>query len=453
MTRLYWRLLIWFCLANVVTLVVSVLVTRHLTRELLQREPDWSTIAQQSVTLAGQHDPHALLAWHAQLRRQHTEISLIAPDGTPRLPLPPPLRRHLAALTGSPAVVLHPRPGLTLAGLTVTADDGQTWHFVAAHFAGPPAHGHLWLAFAIEILVSLLVIGAVGWWVARSISRPVSAVQSAARRVANGDLRARVDAPMTQARDELGQLARDFDLMASRIETLVERQRSVLQDVSHEFRSPLARLSVALELARHDAGTELPSLARADREIARLDRLIGEVLELSRMEDQLPGLARSRLDLAALARARAAEAQPEIAARGLQLHLQLAEGVAVDGSEVLLGRALDNLLSNAIKFSPRDAPLWLRLRKDGAHALIEVADSGPGVPAAELAALFRPFFRGSNAPRAEGQGLGLAIVARVVAAHGGDCLAENRPEGGLRVTLRLPGSLSDLTDRSDKHAS
>lgn len=442
MTRLYWRLLLWFCIANVVTLLVSVFVTQHIARQLYQHETDWQAIAQQTVSMI---DPQtfepqtAMRPWREQLRRRGIGIGLIDDNGRMLLKPPRIVLRHLVQLEGSPTVTLHPRRGMTLVGLEIDGPSGRNWHFFAAQFQRPSGPHHLWLPFLIEILVSLLVIGAVGWRVARSISQPVYAVQNAARRMANGDLSARVASPLTAARDELGQLARDFDHMAARVQSLVERQRSVLQDVSHEFRSPLARLGLALELARSDAGDiELPSLDRAEREIGRLDRLIGEVLELARMEDQLPGMARQPFDLAELARERLNEAQPEADARKLKLQFDAGSGaVAIDGSRILLGRAIDNLLSNAIKFSPRGGTVTVAVRDAGA-LLIEVADSGPGVPPAELESLFRPFFRGSNAARADGQGLGLAIVSRVVTAHGGQCQAENRADGGLRVTLTLP---------------
>ncbi len=444
MTRLYWRLLLWFCVANVVTLLVSVFVTQHIARQLYQHEVDWPTIAQQTLSKIDPQvaDPQAALhPWLAQLRQRHILIGLIDADGRVLVPPPHIIKRHFAQLQDSPSVVMHLHRGVVLTGLDIDGPDGKTWQFYAAQFPRPPGERHRWLPFLIEILVSLLVIGAVGWWVARSISRPIYAVQGAARRMAHGDLTARVAQPLTDRRDELGLLARDFDHMASRVQSLVERQRSVLQDVSHEFRSPLARLGVALELARSDAGDiDLPSLDRAEREIGRLDRLIGEVLELARMEDQLPGMAKQPFDLTALAQERLTEAQADAEARKVRLQLQGTAGQSLDGSRVLLGRAIDNLLSNAIKFSPADGVVKLSVQTDAADANITVSDNGPGVPPTELDSLFRPFFRGSNAVRAEGQGLGLAIIARIVAAHGGRCHAENLTAGGLRVVLTLPQS-------------
>lgn len=443
MTRLYWRLLLWFCLANVVTLLVSVFVTQRIAQQLYRQAIDWPMIARQTIDAIEPQavDPlKAIRPLRLMLRRRHIEIGLIDDQGHVWVDPPHSIWRHLTELGESAAVRLHPRPGITLVSLALDGPNGKLWRFYAAQYPRPPDPNHLWLPFLIEILVSLLVIGGVGWRVARGISGPVGAVQRAARRVADGDLTARVDPPLTETPGELGQLARDFDHMASRIQSLVERQRTVLQDLSHELRSPLARLGVALELARGDAGdVVLPALDRAEREIDRLDRLIGEVLELARMEDRIPGMLRSRLDVGALLRERVAEAAYDATGRGIRLLTEATDGLYISGSAILLGRAIDNLLSNAIKFTPPGGEIRVALSSHDDQIELNVEDSGPGVPAADLPSLFRPFFRGGNASRAEGQGLGLAIVSRIVSAHAGYCSVENFAPHGLRVRLTLPG--------------
>jgi len=212
----------------------------------------------------------------------------------------------------------------------------------------------------------------------------------------------------------------------------------VLQDVSHELRSPLARLQLILELARQESGSgAVAHFERAEHEIARLDLLIGELLALSRMEGDLPGMTRDPVDLAALAGDCLAEAELDAAAHGIQLRLDVAGLLETSGNAQLLARALDNLLSNAIKYAAGGEVL-LRLARNGDRAELSVRDHGPGVPEADLPKLFRPFFRGANAVRAEGHGLGLAIVERIARAHGGQATAVNAPGGGLCVTLSLP---------------
>jgi signal transduction histidine kinase len=291
----------------------------------------------------------------------------------------------------------------------------------------------------IEILVSLLVIGVVSWLIARSMGKPVEQLQRVVRRVAAGDLSARIGGPLAQSPDELGQLARDFDHMANRIESLVERNRWLLRDISHELRSPLARLQLALELGRDEAQPSVqPYFDRASREILRLDELITEMLALSRAEEGAAGMAPEPVDLAELARDRLAEAKMELDNRGLRASLEAPETAVVEGHPVLLGRALDNLISNAIKFSGAGGEIQIRVMPAGQSMQLSVEDRGPGVPEAELPQLFSPFYRGSNGLRANGQGLGLAIVERIVQVHGGRCLAANREGGGLSMTLQLP---------------
>lgn len=441
--HLFWRLLLWFCLANIVTLVVSVGVTHHIVRQFYAQQADWETLAARTVALyppAAEHPGEALKAWRDELRRRQIGIGLLDAHGEVRVWPPRIVLHNRAALSAGNYVVLHPRPGITLAGVAVTGPDGAQWRFVGAQF--PPHNAQLrWLAFGVEILVSLFVIGLVGWWVARSIGRPVGAVQDAARRFARGELAVRVGASVTARHGELGQLGRDFDDMAERIQSLLERQRGVLQDVSHELRSPLTRLGLTLELARAEAGAKAqPALDRAEREIARLDRAIGEVLELSRMEVQLPGMTHERLDFAALVAERIRDLDEENGVDASRWAPDLTPGAFVLGNPVLLARAVDNLLSNATKYSPAGATIDVRVGLQAEAVWLEVADRGPGVPEADLDSLFRPFFRGGNAARVAGSGLGLAIVARIVSAHGGRCAVRNRDGGGLCVRLEVPSA-------------
>jgi signal transduction histidine kinase len=382
----------------------------------------------------------AVAAWARPLQRRGIHIALLE-NGHNLLmtPLPPEMEEYLLQLQRDPEIILHPTPEVTLVGMDVGSDERGPLRFVAMRAPQRGLMPHMQLPMLIEILVSLLVIGVVSWLIARSMGKPVEQLQQAVRRVAAGDLTARIGAPLTDSKDELGQLARDFDHMAHRIESLVERNRWLLRDVSHELRSPLARLQMALELGRGEAQSSVqPYFDRASREILRLDELIAEMLALARAEEGAAGMAAEPVDIGELARERLAEAQMELDSRGLRASLDGVETLKVEGYPVLLGRALDNLISNAIKFSPPGSEIQLRVDALEQGAQISVEDRGPGVPEAELPHLFSPFYRGSNGLRANGQGLGLAIVERIVQVHGGRCLAVNREGGGLSMTLRLP---------------
>lgn len=454
MGPLYRRLLLWFCAANVITLLVSVFVTERIGRYSMGPNPDWAALAQSAdaAYIAGGAD--RLQDWADSTRRQEHLLVSLFENGHSLLdwpPLPPEgergglpehhatalLWRTLPQLLNADSIVLRPASDMMLVGQRVTGSDGVARQMVALR--GPPAPRIRRQVFlGVQVALSLLVIGVVGWWVTRTIARPVAALQQAAQRVAAGDLSARVGGNYPQARDELGVLARDFDHMAERIEALVAHERSVLQDVSHELRSPLARLQLILELARQDDGADAAAqLARADHEIGRLDRLIGELLALSRMEADLPGMTREAVDLAVLAEECLATAELDAQVHHSRLRLDAPQPLEVSGNTQLLGRALDNLLNNAIKYGG-DGEIVVGLRRQGGSAELSVRDHGPGVPEDELPKLFRPFFRGANGIRAEGHGLGLAIVERVARAHGGSVAAANLPGGGLCVTLSLP---------------
>ena len=439
MSPLYRRLLLWFFVANMATLLVSVLVTERIARRAYGVELDWPALAQTADATYIKGGRAALQDWAAMMRREeHVQVTLFE-NGVNLLDWPPipPLMHHLPQLLASDSIVLRPAPEMLLVGQKIVGSDGVPRQLVVLR--GPkPQHARIELLLLVQILLSMLVIGGVGWWVARSIARPVAALQQAAQRMAAGDLSSRVGGRFPQARDELGLLAREFDHMAGRIEALVAHERGVLQDVSHELRSPLARLQLILELARQESGSgAVAHFERAEHEIARLDLLIGELLALSRMEGDLPGMTRDPVDLAALAGECLAEAELDAAAHDIQLRLDVAGLLETSGNAQLLARALDNLLSNAIKYAAGGEVL-LRLARNGDRAELSVRDHGPGVPEADLPKLFRPFFRGANAVRAEGHGLGLAIVERIARAHGGQATAVNAPGGGLCVTLSLP---------------
>ncbi len=441
--NLYARLLLWFVAANIATLLISVFVTERFARDAYRSEPDWTAMAGTANRIYIRDGVEALDEWRERRHRDGIDATLY--EGNQNLlrhPPPPFVRRALDRLLAEDALVLRPRPEVLVIAEKVVGEDGVERRLIAYRGARPPPPRieHLLL---VQLLLSMLVIGALGWWVARSIARPVAAIADATRRMTAGDLAARVGAPWSGRDDELGRLAADFDRMAARIEALIVHERGVLQDVSHELRSPLARLHLLLDLASRAAPeADVSHFSRAEAEITRLDRIIGEALALSRMEADLPGMALERVDLAALLQARAHAFRIEADARQISLELQPAPAsLLVSGSHGLLERAIDNLLSNAIKFSANGGRIELSgILEPGpmAKVVIDIRDHGPGVPDADLAKLSRPFFRGANAARAEGHGLGLAIVERIARAHHGSLSAANADGGGLRVRLILP---------------
>jgi len=247
---------------------------------------------------------------------------------------------------------------------------------------------------------------------------------------------------MAGRRDEIGELGRKFDGMAQKLQVLVGSQNRLLHDVSHELRSPLARLQVAVGLARQNPAQLDTALLRIEREAEKLDALVGEVLTLSRLEAQHVQHAEDYVDVVELLDSVAEDARFEAEGSGRRVVFTS----SVDGELVirargeLLHRAVENVVRNALRYTPPDSAVELYLSKDvatqGLHII--VADSGPGVPESDLATIFDPFFRGEAAGNG-GYGLGLAIARRAIEAHGGRVYARNRGSGGLEIHIELPG--------------
>jgi two-component system, OmpR family, sensor histidine kinase CpxA len=308
-----------------------------------------------------------------------------------------------------------------------------------------------------RLVISLIVSVVVTFGITMVITRPIGSLREAARQLADGNLRARAKWPKGKAKrrsgDELWGLVYDFNEMADRLESLVDAQMLLLRDVSHELRSPLARLSVALELAREEAQPGMEDqLDRIEREAGRLNSLIGQLLSLSHLESttRLPDTLRLSLCdvVAELLPDMDYEAQRRNCGVSFVGGRPIGEPVAglgeVMGSPELLGRAVENIIRNAIAYTAEGTSVEIYLfeenRLGSTFAVLQVRDHGPGVPEAALKSIFRPFYRLdlSRQRSTGGYGVGLAITERAVRLHGGSVTARNANEGGLIVEMRLP---------------
>jgi two-component system sensor histidine kinase CpxA len=272
------------------------------------------------------------------------------------------------------------------------------------------------------------------YWLAYHFSTPVRRMQNAVERFGRGELTARVH---SRRRDELGQLARAFDQMAGRIQVLLGAERRLLLDISHELRSPLARLGVAVELARSGENREA-ALDRIQRESDRLNALVGELLQVTRAEGDPASLRAETVRLDLLLAEVAEDCSIEAHARGSTIAFHAPAPCAVEGDAELLRRAVENVLRNAIRYAPPQTAVEMGLERDNGAALVRVRDYGPGVPPDALPRIFDAFYRvESDRGRASGGvGLGLAIARRAVELHGGMITARNASPG-LEVTVRL----------------
>jgi len=307
----------------------------------------------------------------------------------------------------------------------------------------PPPHGRDLLfgfiplvPFVAGLLTMLLTSAGLAWY----LSRPIRHLSWALHQVADGHLDTRVRHRMGRRDDEIVDLAADFDRMARQLQQLTESRQQLLHDISHELRSPLARLQVAIGLVRQQPASFEPMLDRIERESQRLDALIEELLTWHRLEAGAAEPPASRLDVVELLQAIADDAHFEAQARGQSVRLDAPAGFVAEVHGELLYRAYENVIRNAIKFNAVGAEVVVQARVDDAGQWLTctVEDRGNGVPAELLDAIFQPFARVAGADNVQGVGLGLAIAQRAFALHGGRIHAELREGGGLRMVMALP---------------
>ena len=365
-------------------------------------------------------------------------------------------------------LVLHPvRPQFieTYVGSRHTADTllgrlSPHFQMLKAETTGPDGHHYTLVTELVPgqnalfgpngipglgILIAILSSGLVCYFLARYLTSPILRLRKAAQKLAAGDLSARAGAHESLGTDEVSQLVRDFDTMAEQIEKLVNAQSRLLKDISHELRSPLARLTVALELARQRTGPDAETvLDRISLESSRMNELIGSLTTIARLESGSGTLRKVPVQLEDVVDEVSRDAAFEAQARNCQVETEILDELPVLGDRALLHSAVENVVRNAMRHTHDGTDVEIRLDREIANgkdeAVVRVTDCGPGVPKEALDKRFRPFYRLDDARGRQtgGVGLGLAITERAVRLHGGTVRASNRPEGGLMVEIRLP---------------
>jgi len=292
------------------------------------------------------------------------------------------------------------------------------------------------LLAAIGLIASVAFSALLAW----SLTRPIRHLRRAVAAVSEGRLETRVAPLVGRRADELAELGRDFDQMAQQLQQLLASQRRLLHDVSHELRSPLARLQAAVGLARQSPDRVPAMLERIERDASRLDGLVGELLALARLEAGQALPQPESVDLVDLVAAVVDDARFEARASGRDVAFAGAGPAIASARAELLHRAFENVIRNAVRYTGEGSVVEVAagLTATGEAFALTVADRGPGVPAADLEAIFEPFHRARNGAAEGGFGLGLAIARRAIEAHGGRIVARNRDGGGLVVEVELP---------------
>jgi len=315
-----------------------------------------------------------------------------------------------------------------------TASRDGKYHFVVVFPNREPQRSGWSVEVPQQTWWMLGFIATLCYLLARHLTSPLRTMQKTIERFGHGDFSARVN---SRRGDELGQLARTVDQMAERIDLLLKSQRRLLQDISHELRSPLARLGVAVELARGGGDASL-ALTRVEREADRLNTLVGELIQVTRAEGDPEGLNTELVQLDELVRTILDDVHIEAQKKSVSLHPRISE-VAIQGNPELLRRAYENIIRNAIRYSPENCQVDVTLSQQAAAVSLAVRDYGPGVPPDALPSIFDPFYRveKDRGRNSGGVGLGLAIARRAVELHHGTMRAVNR-EPGLEVEIVLP---------------
>lgn len=426
---LFWRIFLSIWLAMAVTVVVSNLATRVLLdreREAIERQVGLRDLAEEAIEIRESGDRSE--AWRflrSEGERIELYLVLIEQDENDgKLPSFIRDRMNSGWYPQKPAVL----------------DVGDGYRLVA----WPRINGAGWLDpkffRAIELGLALIMISLACWWIARLVSRPLRHMEATAQAIASGDNSLRVSNKIARRRDEVGQLATAFNAMTEQLCSLLERQKHLLRDISHDLRTPLARQRVAIELAIED-GADEELMASILRQNERLETMTGQILTLYRVTEAGGDIEREPLKPVKVINRVLQDAADYAEHQGVDCKLVASPesaGTSVLGDEGLLQRAIDNILQNALDHTPPGKVVNLAVAVSDGWLGLTIEDEGPGVPEELLPHLFEPFFRADKSRGGTGWGLGLAIARDIVSAHDGEITAAVGEPGGLRVTVRLP---------------
>ena len=295
-----------------------------------------------------------------------------------------------------------------------------------------------WLKILIPLIISFIFC----WFLARTLTKPLHRIQDAATHLGDGDLSVRVE-ETSERSDELGGLAKSFNHMAAKLQTSLTAQQRLIADVSHELRSPMTRLQLAIGLAQKSSQNEQnlqKYLIRCETEIERLEQMIGSILSFSRLENSLYALNLEPIEIKTLMALIIQDAQFVADEKNININFNSNADGELNGDGLLLSSAINNVLTNAIKYSPKNSEIKCLVQQDKDRLMIVVSDAGPGVPEQCIGHLFEPFYRVADARdrKTGGTGLGLAITKQAIAAHQGEISAKNNHDKGLTVSIELP---------------
>ena len=328
-------------------------------------------------------------------------------------------------------------------GCQLLSDNGKKYVAVLHIPKEVPGHNkYLFINQAKGVFPLIILVCAILCFImARYLAKPIIELQEASRKFAKGDFSQKITKETMNRYDEIGDLASDFNNMAERIESGINNQRRLFNDISHELRSPLARMQVGLELLQMKVkDSEKPLVERLEKDVNRMNALIGELLQFSKLENKEIGAAKEEISLEKSLEAVCSDAEFESNNNHKGVRLDIKKDSVIKGNLILIERAFENIIRNGLRFTPENTLVEVSLDRVGNKAVIQVADHGPGIPESDIKKIFEPFYcvKTDRNPQNGGIGLGLPIALRAIELHNGTIKMENRSEGGLLVTVELP---------------
>ncbi|KTC78663.1 two-component system sensor histidine kinase CpxA [Legionella cincinnatiensis] len=449
MRSLYWKIFISFWLATIFIIFTTAWIISHIVHKSslpAQEQLFMDSYANAAVATYESGQQAALLKWLNKIGiSRHMSIYLLTSTGEI-------IGTHVA-----PANVKKVAENLLQDQLSegilksdklivsheILSTSGKFYRLAAVsekpiyYFVGVP-----WAGLTIRLALAIFISGLICYLLSRYLTQPLRSLGMAAKSIAKGKLNTRVGHLRGHNKDEIAQLSAEFDRMAEQVETLVKSKERLLQDISHELRSPLARLQIAIELGRkktnHLADGEFN---RMELECSRLNALITEVLDFARLEKSTTDLNFNEMDLSALLLNIINDANFEFGNDLPRVKAGVIESCHILLDERLIHRAIENVIRNALHYSPATEQVTVSLKRNETqeHIYIDISDKGPGVPEDQLNRIFNPFYRvdTSRTKKTGGYGLGLAIAARAIQLHNGEIIASNNPDGGLLVRIIL----------------
>ncbi|ATX79073.1 two-component system, OmpR family, sensor histidine kinase CpxA [Mariprofundus aestuarium] len=448
--RLFWKVFLLLLATLVLTAAISGWLSQKWLEENRSIELQMAALAAPAETAAALYRDGGLEAYrqwqrHTLRRDQHIHGRLLDKQGNNlhMRSLPPELQELSQQVIKQQGKIEVVNPPLLAVALPVSYQ-GETYYWAAFTRLQPESIQHsVRQSLVVRLTVALLAIALISWLLTRMFTRPIRILQKTTEQLGAGSLNARTDPYVASRKDELGALACSIDKMAVQLESLISSHKQLLRDISHELRSPLARLHVGLELARSAAGKSAQEeLNRIEKEANLLNELISEVLTLARIEQGAVEIQRQPLQLDEIVDEIVADAAFEAEAQDKTIRITEQVACRISGDHLWISRALDNVIRNAIRHTPVGSGVEVSLTRSGEQIKIEVRDFGSGADEAILAKLFEPFVRGSEARErhsgSSGYGLGLAIARDAIELHDGDISAANHKESGLIITIALP---------------